>query len=143
MGMILIGALLVGCVLGVVIAAILGSAGLVVASKRAKTRAHVWRNFAVAFGVVLVLCVVVVYHFPYDIVRPGSDYDVAVKNLFLQGLAYCASPGVSALLGPADRTGGRPRCAGRVRATAKLVDLPPVSAECRARRTSKAPGDRP
>ncbi len=98
MGMILIGALLVGCVLGVVIAAILGSAGLVVASKRAKTRAHVWRNFAVAFGVVLVLCVVVVYHFPYDIVRPGSDYDVAVKNLFLQGLAYCASPGVSALL---------------------------------------------
>ena len=31
--------------------------------------------------------------------RPGSDYDIAMRNLFIQGIGFCAAPGPAALIG--------------------------------------------
>jgi hypothetical protein len=83
--------------------------------RRARGRSRVWWVFGAVFVGVLALCIVAVHRYPFDAVRPGSDYDVAMKNLFLQGFAYCASPGAAALLAglaiwltagkPVDRSG--------------------------------------
>lgn len=80
------------------ITAILGALGAVLTVKIAKRRAHVWQCFAAAFAVALAVLILAVHHYPYGQVRPGSDYDIAMKNFFLRGLGYCASPGPAALL---------------------------------------------
>lgn len=49
-------------------------------------------------GLVLIAGLFVVHEYPYAIVRPGSDYDVAMKNLILQGFGYSAIPGLASLL---------------------------------------------
>jgi len=87
-----------GCVVGLIVTAILGGVGFATTAKRAKTHVHAWRYFAVASGVFLCLLIVGVYVFPYETVKPSSDYDILARNLFLQGLGYCAAPGVAGLL---------------------------------------------
>lgn len=90
--------LFAGCALGVIVAVSVGGAGVLLAIKSAKKRRRVWWCFAGVFVVVLPLCIVAVQQYPYASVSPGSDYDVAMKNLFLQGFGYCAAPGPTALL---------------------------------------------
>lgn len=90
--------LFAGCALGLMVAATGGGAGLLLAITTAKRRHRVWWCFAGVFVVALSTGIVAVHQYPYDHVRPGSDYDVALKNLFLQGLGYCATPGPAALL---------------------------------------------
>lgn len=98
MGLVLMAALIAGCVLGLGAAAGLGGIGIVMASRSAGGRARAWGCFAAVFLSVLLLCILAVQLFPYEAVRPGSDYDILAKNLFFQGLGYCASPGLAALL---------------------------------------------
>lgn len=97
MGLVLMIGLLGGCVLGLLVAVSVGGAGVLLAIKSAKKRRNVWWCFAGLFVVVMPLCIVAVHRYPYAPVSPGSDYEVAMKNLFLQGLGYCAAPGATAL----------------------------------------------
>lgn len=98
MGVFLMAGMFAGCALGLVVAAILAGVGIIAAVKIAKSRRHVWGIFAAIFTIVLTLCILAIHGYPYGTVRPGSDYDVAMKNLFLQGFFYCASPGPAALM---------------------------------------------
>ncbi len=98
MGVFLFGGMLAGCIFGFAVTAVLGTVGLAVTIRLARTRIRAWRWFAVAVALLCLLCLIAVHVYPYPAVRPGSDYDVAMKNLFLQGLGYCASPGLAILL---------------------------------------------
>ena len=98
MGMILFAAMAAGSLAGLIITAILGGLAVAMIVKRAKNRLHGWWYFAVSFVVVLAVSILGVHEYPYGDVRGGSDYDVAMKNLFLQGAGYCAAPGFAAFL---------------------------------------------
>lgn len=98
MGLMLIAALFAGCVLGLMVTALPGGAGVMLAVKMAKSRRFVWWGFGLAFVIVLALCLGAVQDYPYGAVSPGSDYDVAMKNFFIEGVGYGASPGLAALL---------------------------------------------
>jgi hypothetical protein len=97
MGLVLMAALAAGGVLGLIVTSVVGGGGVALTLRSAKTRSHAWRIFGAVCVIVLPLCIYAVHHLPYDPVSPGSDYDVAMKNLFLQALGYCASPGMAAL----------------------------------------------
>jgi hypothetical protein len=97
-GLVVMAAMFAGCALGLIVTGLAGGPGVVLAVRSARIRSRVWWSFAVVFAVVLALGIVAVHQYPYGTVRPGSDYDVAAKNLFLQGFGYCASPGAAALL---------------------------------------------
>ena len=98
MGRVLIGALIVGGALRLMLTTITGGAGVFLTARNAKNRSQFLWRFAVAGVIVLTLCVVAANQHPYATVRPGSDYDVALQNLFLQCFGYCASPGTAALV---------------------------------------------
>ncbi len=98
MGVFLVAGMLAGCALGVIVTAALVGAGIIAAMKSAKSRMHVWWTFAAVFAIALTLCIIAVHEYPYGMASPGSDYDVVMKNFFLQGLGYCASLGLAALI---------------------------------------------
>lgn len=87
-----------GCALGLGVSAVAGGAGVALTTRSARARPYVWWTFAAVFVVVLSLCLVAVHQYPYGTARPGSDYDIVMKNLFLEWFGYCASPGVAALV---------------------------------------------
>jgi len=97
MGLVLMAALAAGAVLGLIITGVFGGAGVALTLRSAKIRSLAGRIFGAVCVIVLPLCIIAVYQYPYAPVSPGSDYDVAMKNLFLQALGYCASPGIAAL----------------------------------------------
>ena len=99
MSLILIVIMFAGGALGLIVSAALGCASVVLVNKNAKTRLYVWWVFAATILILLPVCFFAVQSYPYAPVRPGSDYDVAMKNLFIQGLGYCSSLGIAALLG--------------------------------------------
>jgi hypothetical protein len=117
MGLILVAVLLAGCALGLIITMIAGVAGVLLTVRSAKTRLHVWRNFALMFVIVLSFCILAVLRYPYDPVRPGNDYDIAMKNFFLAGFGCCVSPGTAVLLA----------ALGTLLSPRKAADKPPVS----------------
>jgi hypothetical protein len=98
MGLVLMAGMFAGGAVGFIFSAIAGFGSMVLTIRNAKARRQVWWTFAVVFVVVLAACIVAVVQYPYDTVRPGSDYDVAMRNLFLQGLGYFASPGIAAIV---------------------------------------------
>lgn len=98
MGVILIIGLLAGIVCGLVVTAILGTGAVVVARKQSARRRHVWPALGAAAVVLTPLLMLAVYRYPWPAVRPGSDYNIAMQNLFLGGIGYGASPGMAALL---------------------------------------------
>jgi hypothetical protein len=98
MGLVLIAGLFAGCLLGLMVTALMGGAGVALTIKNAKTRTRVWWCFAAVFMILLLLGIVAVHEYPYASVRPGSDYGLAMKNFFLQGFGYCASAGPASLL---------------------------------------------
>jgi hypothetical protein len=87
-----------GCVLGFMISSVAGGAAMFVAFRNARHRTGVWWIFLAVFAIALLITIVAVYHYPYATPRPGSDYDVALRNLFLKGLGYCACLGPAALI---------------------------------------------
>jgi hypothetical protein len=98
MGMFLMGALVLGFAVGLMITGLLGTLAILLTIKSAQRRNQVWQSFAAVFAVVLALLLLVVYLYPYEHVRPGSDYDIAMKNFFMQALGYSASVGGAAFL---------------------------------------------
>lgn len=97
MGLVLMAALATGGVLGLIVTGISGGVGVALTLRSAKTRSYAWRIFGAVCGILLPLCIIAVYQYPHAPVNPGSDYAVAMTNLFLQALGYCASPGIAAL----------------------------------------------
>lgn len=112
MGRVLIGALIVGGALGLMLTTITGGAGVFLTARNAKNRSQFLWRFAVAGVIVLTLCVVAANQHPYATVRPGSDYDVALQNLFLQCFGYCASPGTAALMAAKNKLPSGPKASG-------------------------------
>jgi len=98
MGLVLMAAMFAGCVLGFMISSVAGGTAVFVTFRNARNRTGVWWIFLAVFAIAIGITIVAVYHYPYATPRPGSDYDVALRNLFLQGLGYCASPGPAALI---------------------------------------------
>lgn len=90
--------MLVGCALGLTVTAIMAGLSVFLVIKSAKTRFRVWWGFGFMFAFLLGLGIIGVHEFPYALARPGSDYEVVLVNMFLQGFGYCACPGPAALL---------------------------------------------
>ena len=98
MGLILGFALLVGIVIGLAVTAATGSLGVVITIKEARQRLYVWRVVAVVATILVGVLVLIVQHCANQPVRPGSDYDIVMKNFFVSGLGYSATPGIAALV---------------------------------------------
>jgi hypothetical protein len=97
MGIVLMIGLLVGVAVGMAVSVALVVNTVLLTRKQVSRRQHVWRTFGGAMALFLALLWVAVYFYPLPAVRPGSDYDVALKNLFISGFAYAAAPGFAAL----------------------------------------------
>ncbi len=98
MGVILLAGQLAGIVGGVIISTILTVLAVTLASKAATRRKHTWWFFGAATTILATILILAVNAYPWPTVRPGSDYDIAMKNLFFSGLAYTTCPGVAAIL---------------------------------------------
>ncbi len=99
MGLFLFGGMVGGAIVGLAIALVLFGVGAVAALRASADRANAWLCFGATFALVLLVHVLVVRFYPYPDVRPGSDHGILARNLFLQGLGYCSSPGTAGLLG--------------------------------------------
>ena len=53
---------------------------------------------AVAATIFAGVLVLLVQHYAYQPVRPGSDYDIVTKNFFVSGFGYSATPGIAAFV---------------------------------------------
>ena len=97
MGIMIFAAMVAGWVIGLAITALLGAAGVGFTIKLSKGHKRVWWFFVVTFVVILPVVIIALQMISYPHVRPGSDYDIAMRNLFFKGLGYCAAPGLAAL----------------------------------------------
>lgn len=97
MGFIIFVIMSVGCVMGLAVTATLGTLSVLIIYRRTRRNVRSWWTSAAVFAAVLILLVICLRAYPYAPVSPGSDYDIMAKNLFLQGLGYCAAPGIAAL----------------------------------------------
>lgn len=97
MGLIIFVIMSVGCVMGLAVAATLGTLSVLMIYKRGCRHVGLRWISAAVFAAVLILLVIGVRRYPYAPVSPGSDYAIMARNLFLQGLGYCAAPGIAAL----------------------------------------------
>ena len=98
MGLFLIGALIGGCFVGLLIAAIPANIGVAITVKRANSCRQAWKHFGVAYAASLAILLTIIYNYPFPHVRPGNDYDIYMKVLFQQGAAYTAALGIAAIL---------------------------------------------
>ena len=98
MGMILGFALFGGVLIGAVVSIALCVLAIVIIRKVSHERLNVGRLFVAGFFVFLSALLLGISYYPFASVRPGSDYDVAMKNFFLQGIFYAVNPGVAAML---------------------------------------------
>lgn len=98
MGVILMAGAAAGMILGLMVTAVLGGTGLVLTRRSAETQRRAWWCFGMVFAALLTLGLLTVNAYPYDPVRPGSDYDVALRNYFWQWFGFSAVPGPAALL---------------------------------------------
>lgn len=96
MGVILAAGFAVGLLAGLVVSALLGAAAAVLVVRNAKVRAGAARTFWIAWPAGTVALLLIAHLWPYEEARPGSDYDVAARSLFLRGFGYAASIGGSA-----------------------------------------------
>jgi len=99
MGVILAGGMAAGFVIGFALTAGTGAAAIFLLLRFVGRRRNVWPVFFPVAGVALLLMIALVQLYPYEAVTPGSDYDIAMKNLFLRGFGYGLAPGVAALAG--------------------------------------------
>lgn len=98
MGFILAGGMAAGFILGLLLTAVTGAVAVVLLLRWVKQRRNVWPVFFPVAVAMLAFLIVLVRIYPFEPVTPGSDYDIAMKNLFVQGLGYGVSPGVAALM---------------------------------------------
>ena len=96
MGLVLGFALLVGVVIGLAVTAITGGLAVVIAIGGARRRLYAWRVVAVAATIFVGVLVLLVQHYANQPVRPGSDYNIVLKNFFVSGFGYSATPGIAA-----------------------------------------------
>ena len=98
MGMILGFALFVGALISTVVSVVLCVLAIVMIRKASHERLNVWPLSVAGFVVCLSALLFVISYYPFASVSPGTDYDVTMKNFFLQGILYGVSPGVAAIL---------------------------------------------
>ena len=98
MGIIIGFGLAVGIAIGLVVAVASGGLALVITITAAKRRLHVWKVMAVATPVFATALVVIVWLCANQSVRGGEDYDIMMRNFFIAGLGYSATPGIAAFL---------------------------------------------
>jgi len=96
MGVFLFGSLLAGLLAGLVISAILGGLTTFLLVRLQSRRQYVIPIFFFVAGTVLTACIFGIRLFPFDWGRPGSNYDLAMSNLFWAALSYGASLGTAA-----------------------------------------------
>lgn len=87
----------VGMMIGLTITILLGSIAFAI-MQNANRRIYTRPFFTIMFAIVLLPLMLVVSYYPYEQVRPGDDYDIAMRNIFMQALGYSASFGIAALL---------------------------------------------
>ena len=85
MGLFLLGPTLVGCVVGLLVAAIPANIGVAITVRRANSYNQAWRHFGLAYTVFLAILIAIIYNYPYSHVRPGNDFDIAMKVFFNSG----------------------------------------------------------
>ena len=98
MGLIIGFGMFVGCVIGLVVTVAFGGWGIWLAIRKAKHVKRIWYVFATMLAIILIVGMIGVHEYPYESVRPGNDYGIVMKNMFLQGLGYCTVPGIAAFL---------------------------------------------
>ena len=98
MGLVLGFALLVGVVIGLAVTAATSGLALVISIRGARRRLYVWRVVAVTATIFAGALVLLVQHCANQPTRPGSDYDIVMKNFFVSGFGYSATPGIAAFV---------------------------------------------
>lgn len=98
MGLVLGFALLVGVVIGLAVTAATGGLAVVITIRGARRRVYVWGVVAVAATIFAGALVLLVQHYANEPTRSGSDYDIVMKNFFVSGFGYSATPGIAAFV---------------------------------------------
>ena len=95
MGIVLMAAIGAGLAVGAILTVIFGTAAVILLRR---AQAGLGKRFAsLLIALTFLLCAAVPY-LPLQTVRPGSDYDIAFKNLFIEFASYALAPGLAALL---------------------------------------------
>ena len=97
MGMIIGFAMFIGVLIGLLVSIPLCILGLLKAGAASDKRLNVWPLFVAGFLICLSGLLLGIPYFPYASIRPGADYGIIMKNFFLRGIFYAASPGVAAI----------------------------------------------
>ena len=90
--------LFIGTFIGIIVSILLCVLAIVKTKKASHERLNAWSLFATGFVVCLSVLIFVIPYYPFAFARPGADYDIIMKNFFLKGIFYGASPGVAAIL---------------------------------------------
>ena len=98
MGIILSFGLLIGFLCGVVTSAVLLGIAIIITRTHSLHRKHAWPIYNLIFILMLLVVILAVRWYPFPQSRPGSDYDIMFKHLFIQGLSYASSLGLAAIL---------------------------------------------
>ncbi len=98
MGMILMIAIAVGGAIGLIVTIAGIIVATIVSASLTRHRRCVWPTMLVVAGVGTLVAAAIVALYPYPTGQPGSDYDIAMLNWFLQGLGYCASLGIGCVI---------------------------------------------
>jgi MFS family permease len=98
MGFILACAMGVGIVIGLVVTGLLSGFVIIMMIRIAKNRIRPWRFFAWASAVFLVLLILAMQYYPYGVPKPGSDYNIGMKNFFIGAFGYSIIPGIALFL---------------------------------------------
>jgi len=98
MGLILILYIMAGLALGLLLASVAcGIGALLIILRNSKARANVWPLAVAGAAVGLLLAGTAIQFIPQQQVRPGSDYDKAAQNLFVNTLGYSLAPAAGAV----------------------------------------------
>ena len=98
MGFIIVIAAAVAVVIALAIDVVLVGAGVAMVAGVARRRRNVWPTATIALVIGMILTIAVVALWPYQNVRPGNDYDIAMFNMAVQGFGCTISIGVGAIV---------------------------------------------
>lgn len=98
MGLVLFVGWLAGIVAGLTVSALLVAGTLLLTRTHLSRRRHGWQSVGWGTALLVPLLWVAVHSHRWPAVRPGSDYDIAFRNLFFGGLAYAVAPGLAVVV---------------------------------------------